>query len=188
MSTSNIASVLFPRTRRLIFRELVRATDNGLHIRELARRTGLDPTGIGRELVRLRSAGIVQDKKIGNLKVYSLNKTCPIYNELKFLTIKTVGLADELKDALEPLRQHIDEAFIYGSFASGTETSDSDVDIMVIGDVSLRQVVGVLSEVGMKVSRIINPTVLTVSEYNKRLTDNDGFITTINMGARINLI
>ncbi|MCX6645119.1 MAG: nucleotidyltransferase domain-containing protein [bacterium] len=175
-------------TRRLILRELVRIGDSGLHLRELARKTGLDASGVRKELKNLISAGVVIEKPIGNLKIFSLNKKSPIFSELKMLIVKTIGIADEIRDALQSLKGNIDIAYIYGSFASGTESPSSDIDLLVVGNLSLKQVVSAVSEVGRKLSREINPTVLTNKEFYLRLSQNDGFIVRINSGDKIELI
>lgn len=179
---------IFPKTRRLIFRELYRAGEKGLHLREIARRTGLDASGVRRELKNLIQAGVVTEQSIGNLKVYSFNKRSPIYPELKILIAKTAGVADVIRDALKPLAAKIDYAYIYGSIASGTESPDSDIDLMVVGNVSLKQVVGSVSKAGRELAREINPTVLKKSEYDLRLSKNDGFIARVNSGKKIELI
>jgi predicted nucleotidyltransferase len=188
MSTNIKKGGLFPMTRRLILRELVRIGEPGLHLRELARKTGLDASGVRKELKNLISAGVVTEKPIGNLRVFSLNKKSPIFSELKMLIVKTIGLADEIRDALQSLKGKIDLAYIYGSIAYGTESPSSDIDLLVVGNLSLKQVVSAVSEVGRKLSREINPTVLTNKEFHLRLSQNDGFIARINSGDKIELI
>jgi len=188
MSTINVASALFPRTRLLVMKELVLAGDKPVHLRELGRRTGLDPSGVGRELKNLEAAGIVSVYQSGNQKLYTLNRSCTVRDELVMLILKTVGLADEIGAALKPLAGKIDKAYIYGSFASGTQRFDSDVDLMVVGNVSLKQVVKAVSETGRKLSRVINPTVLKPDEYRKKLGDPGSFPSRIEDGPLIKLI
>ena len=188
MSTKGLASVIFGRTRRLLLRELVLAAQEPVHLRELARRSGLDPSGLKRELGSLSQAGVVLEETAGNQKTYRLNRRCPIYNELRMIILKTVGLADELRTALQPLGSKITKAFIYGSIASGTETSKSDVDLMVVGDASLREVVGAVSESARRLGRVINPTVLRQKEYSRQLEEQGSFVDRITSGPRIELI
>ncbi len=179
---------LFTRTRLLILRELVHIGDDRVHLRELARRAGLDPSGISRELKNLTGSGIVDESRIANLKLYSLNRHCPIYHELRMLMLKTVGFADQIRDALESLHPRIDHAYIYGSFASGTERADSDIDLMVVGDVRLREVTRAISGVGRKLGRVINPTVLSHDEYSRQLRKPKSFMQRVSSGDKIRLI
>jgi len=188
MSTSRVASSLFPLTRRLVFRQLMLAGDRGVHLRELARRTGLDAGGVQRELRKLTKAGIIVERPVGNQKEYSLNRRCPVYPELRMMIVKTIGLADELRSALEPLKARIHQAYIYGSFASGTDHPESDIDLMIVGRVSLREITKALSDAGRTLSRVINPTVLRPEEYEQRLRESNGFVQLVSSGDRITLI
>jgi predicted nucleotidyltransferase len=185
MSTKGLAASLLPLTRRLVLRELTLSKENPIHIRRIARQTGLDPSGVQREIKNLLESGIIVEERSGNQKLYSLNESCPIYQELRTIIIKTVGVADRLRDALTPLRGKIHEAFIYGSFASGTENADSDVDLMVIGDSSLKEIVSAVSSVGHEINRVINSTVISKAEFEKRLKEKDGFMTRVYKGSKI---
>ena len=187
MSTKDIASSLLPRTRRLLLTELVRSAAP-IHLRELARRTGLDPSGVQRELKNLVSSGIVIEKSAGNQKEYSLNVNCPIHPDLRMLIIKTTGLADHLRSALEAFKGKIILAYIYGSFADGTADAGSDVDVMIVGDIGLRTLAHPLAVVARELCREINPVTYKPSEYESELKTKGSFIYRIHNGPRIILI
>jgi len=135
MSATGLAESLFPRTRSAIFQHLFRNED-GLHLRELERRSGVNSRHLMRELHSLRAAGILVSKKVGNQVIYRLNPDCPIYADLRSIIRKTVGLADTLREELQPFASRIEGAYVYGSQASGDARPDSDIDLMVVGDVS----------------------------------------------------
>ena len=157
-------------------------SEEGSYVRELARRTGLNTNGVQRELRNLKAVGIVRSQRQGNQVQYSLNPQCPIYPELKMLIIKTVGLADVLRDALKPLATRIKVAFIYGSFARGKERADSDVDVMVIGDVSFGEVVSALVPAQEQLRLEVNPTVYPPAEFREKPASGKHFLTAV-MGA-----
>lgn len=144
--------------------------------------TGKNPTQLLRELKKLERAGIANSKRIGKQVHYSLEPACPIYPELRMLIIKTVGLADVLREALKPLVMKIKVAFIYGSFARGEERTDSDVDVMVIGDVSFGEVVSALVPAQEQLRREVNPTVYPPAEFREKLASGKHFLTAV-MGA-----
>jgi predicted nucleotidyltransferase len=73
--------------------------------------------------------------------------------------VKTAGIADILREALTPLSERIMVAFIYGSFAKGTETADSDVDVLFVGKAKLSEIVDLLVPVQQIVGREVNPSV-----------------------------
>ena len=169
-------------------RELVLATGEPTHLRELARRTGLDPSGILRELRNLSDAGIVLVHSVGNQRLFRLNRRCPVHDELRMIVLKTGGLADGLRSALQPLATRIEKAYVYGSIASGTDNSDSDIDLMVIGDVSLRAVVRATSKTGQLLGRVINPVVVRPAEFRRKMADADSFLRQVEIGPKIMLI
>jgi predicted nucleotidyltransferase len=188
MSTKGLATSLFPLTRCLVLRELVLASGKPLHIRELARLTGLNANGVHREIRNLLTPGIIIENRSGNQKLYTLNKRCPIYEDIRSLIIKTIGVADRIREALEPLKDKIHVAFIYGSFAAGTENSESDVDLMIVGDVRLRTVSGALLETRDELRKVINSTILGKHDFEEELKKKDGFIARITRGKKIFLI
>ncbi len=182
MRKKNIVESLFPLIRRLVLGELVRSKGESIHIHELARRVGKEAKSVYNELKNLENSSIVTSQRVGNQVHYSLNPACPVYPELRMLIIKTVGLVDVMRDALKPLAKKIKVAFIYGSFARGEERADSDVDVMVIGDVSFGEVVSALVPAQEQLRREVNPTVYPPAEFREKLASGKHFLTAV-MGA-----
>jgi predicted nucleotidyltransferase len=186
-SPVGLAEVLFPAARLAVLKHLADSAE-GLHLRELERRSGLNKHGLARELHALRDAGILLSVPIGRQVVYRLNPSCPIYEELRAIVRKTVGLAGVLARALEPFRDRIELAYIYGSQAKGDATAESGVDLMVVGDVSLREISGPAREAGRALHRIVNTTLYSPEEYRAELRTKDSFIEHVHGGVRIDLI
>ena len=152
--TKSLIETLFPKARIAVLSELSKAADTGLHLREIARRSGLNSKTVLREVHALRDADVLTAQRIGRQIIYRLNPDCAIYEELRSIIRKTVGLAGVLRGALEPLQDQIEFAYIYGSHATGTERPDSDVDLMVVGDISLRELSSPIRKAGRTVQRI----------------------------------
>jgi len=187
MSTKGLADVLFPRTRRNVLQQLAESQD-GLHLRELERRTGVNSRHLLRELRSLRDAGLLTATKVGNQIVYQLSPDCPIFEEIRSIVRKTIGLAKTLRESLEPLAARIELAYVYGSFAEGKERPDSDVDLMIVGEVSLREISPLLVEARRLIQREISPTLYRSEEYAEALRDSDSFVRRVHDGPRIDLI
>lgn len=179
---------LFPLLRRLVLAELVRTEGSDVNINELARRVGKDAKNVYNELKNLESSGIVVSKRTGNQVYYTLNRGCPIYPELRMLLIKTAGIADVLQDALEPIREKVRVAFIYGSVARGEERADSDVDVMVIGETSIADVIDGITKAEKELRREVNPSIFPVAEYKNKLAEGHHFIANVTKGEKIFLI
>ena len=60
--------------------------------------------------------------------------------------------------------------------ARGTAVASSDVDVCVIGDVSLAQIVGVFTPLHQRLGRVVNPVVLTIAEFRSQRASGDRFI------------
>jgi predicted nucleotidyltransferase len=188
MPTKRLIEALFPQSRSAILAALAAAGDEGLHLREIARRANLNSKTAMRELHSLRNVGILVSHQVGRQVVYRLNPDCPIYDELRSIIRKTVGLAAVLRVALEPLADRIEQAYIYGSHARGDERPDSDVDLMIVGKVTLREVSPRLREAGRTLHRVISPTLYTPEEYTRDLNANDSFVARVHNGERLDLI
>jgi predicted nucleotidyltransferase len=157
------------------------------YVRELERVTGEDYKNITLELRKLAGIGLLNSRKEGNLKYYSLDKEFLLYEELKSIFVKTRGTVPTLQKVLSKERD-IDFAFIYGSLASGEETAKSDIDLMVIGKIALEQLLKALREPERVLARDINPSLYDFSEIRKRLKENDSFITRVLNGPKILLV
>ncbi len=187
MSTKGLAEALFPRTRRDVLKQLSQSED-GLHLRELERRTGVNSRHLLRELHSLRDASILISKKVGNQVIYRLNPECPIHDELRAIIRKTVGLAGVMREALEPFADRIETAYVYGSHAGGDARADSDIDLMIVGEVTLREISSAIRAVGRTLQRVVNPTLYTPDEYATELRTENSFVHRVHSGSRIDLI
>lgn len=188
MSARGLGEVLFSRTRLEVLRELCQPGNPELHLREIERRTGLDSRGLLRELHQLREAGILTSRRVGRQVMYAMNPNCPVYPELTMLVTKTVGLADVVRDMLEPLADRIELAYIYGSFATGEAKADSDVDLMIVGHVTLRDLATPLRQAGERLGREVNATLYAPDAYGRELHVKDSFVSRVHRGPRLILL
>jgi DNA-binding transcriptional ArsR family regulator len=97
MSTNDVASALFSRTRAGVLAVLALAPELELHVREVARRAKLDASGVMRELRLLERHGILASRRAGRQKLYRMNQHSPLYAELSSIMRKTTGLADLIR-------------------------------------------------------------------------------------------
>lgn len=158
-----------------------------LYVREVERLTGEDYKNVSMELRNLKEIGLLSSRNEGNLKYFSLNKEFVIYEELKSIFMKTKGAVGILRKAVSTKR-HIDYAFIYGSFATGEERAESDIDVMIIGGISLEEVLALIRGPEEKLSREINVSLYGLQEIRKRVKDRDPFIMEVLEGSTIMLV
>jgi predicted nucleotidyltransferase len=184
----SLASALFTDRQVRIFRWLFGQPTRSFYLNELLRLTGLGSASLQQELKRLTDAGVLISERTGNLRMFRANTDSAVFAELVSLTRKTVGMEALLREALEPLHDKLAGAWIYGSIAKQTDTSDSDVDVMLVGDgLTLADVLQCLEPVERELARVINPTCYTVQEFERRKADPDSFVSKVWQQPRITL-
>lgn len=179
---------LFGRTRQALLALLYSRADEE-HLQEsLIQLAGLGRGTVQRELDFLARAGVVRRTVRGRQVYFQANAQSPIYAELRGLVVKTSGVADVLRGALARLSGRISVAFIYGSVAKGAERRGSDVDLMVIGDVSFTEVSEALSEAQKAIAREVNPSVYTPGDLRAKLKAKHHFLRTVLSAEKIFLV
>jgi DNA-binding transcriptional ArsR family regulator len=181
----SLATYLLGSTRTAILAALLMHPDDARHVRELARITGVSPGTLHRELMTLTSMGILLRDKVGRQVFYRANRECPIFPELAGLIRKTAGLVDVLREALRPLLRRVEAAFVYGSIPAGEAHSRSDVDLMVVGKVTLGEVVKALTRTQAVLQRDVNPTVSSRETFRANRKSKDAFIASIWTGPKL---
>lgn len=183
-----LSATLFGKTRRMVLALLYSHADESFYLRQVARTAGVGLGAVQRELKKLSEAGIIRRKTQGRQVYYQANPECPVYEELKSLVIKTVGIGEALKAALVSLADRICVAFLFGSLVRGDERSSSDVDIMVVGDVTFAEVVALLGRVQATIRREINPIVYPPEEFRSKLASDHHFLKKTLKGSKFFLI
>jgi len=187
-SAAPLADTLFGKTRRMVLGLLFSHPDEAFYTRQMARLLHLGLGALLRELQRLAAAGILLREAQGRQVYYRANRACPIYTDLQGLLLKTVGLADVLRAALAALAERIEVAFVYGSMAKGNAKAVSDVDIMVIGEVTFAEVVAALNPVQDTLRREVNPSVYSAEELKLRARTGNPFLMTVLRDPKLFLI
>ena len=187
-SLDQLAPALFGKTRRAVLGLLFAHPEEPLYLREIIRRAGLGQGTVQRELERLAESGLLMKRRQGRQVYYQPNPISPIFKELKSLLVKTAGVSDILRQTLSKIKDRIRAAFLCGSFARGGERPASDIDLVVIGNVSFGEVVSHLRSAQKLLSREVNPTVYTPAEFQKKLEAKHHFISTIVREPKIMII
>jgi predicted nucleotidyltransferase len=90
-------------------------------------------------------------------------------------------LAGPLQDALSEHREHIRAAFVYGSVAKGNDTARSDVDLMILSDsLTYPETYMALRDVEKRLGRTINPNVMSIRDWYRKLAAKSSFVTRVN--------
>lgn len=151
------------KTRVHILEEFLLNPGNEYHIREMARIVEATPIYVQKELKNLESLGLLGNRKKGNMMLYKLHTKSPIAEDLKRIFLKTESIGQAIMKELDT--KEIKFAFIFGSFAKGIETQTSDVDLLIVGDVSDNDVLRSISKTERRIGREINYILWTEEEF-----------------------
>ena len=183
-----LSTLMGSKLRAKVLGWLLMHPDGRYFVRQLEAILKEDSTNLSRELSRLAQCGILRCQSEGRQKYYQANKDCPVFVELSALVRKTVGLADVLHEALKPVAGRIRIAFVYGSQASGQATEQSDVDVLIVGEITFAQTVSALLPAQESLGREVNPSVYPAAEFLDKLAQGHHFLTRVMNGPKLFLI
>ena len=130
-------------------------------------------------LRRLESDELVSRERRGNVDLYSYNLSSPPARHLK--TFFNLSEVDELR---RRLRGVINKVMLFGSCAEGTDSKESDIDILVVTvdkEAAAKTIRKVESGTGRKISAVI----LTPLEFNGLREKDPAFYEQVNKGITL---
>jgi len=173
-------------TRAAVLGRLLLRPDEEVHLRELVRVTGFSPRSINKEVDRLVDAGILLERRSSNRRYLRANKSHQLFNDLRNIIDKTIGVVPALAAALAE-EKGIKLALLFGSAASGSEGPASDVDLLVVGSITLSSVLSITRPIQERIGRQINPVVMGIQEFRERRAKQEHFISTLLSGEIVTL-
>lgn len=185
----SLADALFTNTQQRVLARLFGQPGRSFYASELIALAEAGSGAVQRELARLAQSGLLTVKPVGNQKHYQANRAAPIFTELCGIVQKTVGLAEPLRAALEPLARQIEVAFVYGSVAKREDTASSDIDLMIVSDaLSFADTFEALEHASARLGRAVNPNILSRKELASGLKEGDAFLKRVLAQPKIWLI
>ena len=189
IQTDPILQALFTSQARVEVLKLFFLRSSSRHyMREVSSLTDQPVRAIQRELARLEDAGLLISSVEGNRKYFQANRQSPVFSELRALMVKTAGIVDQLKKILQKRSNAIHVAFIFGSFARGSETLASDIDLMIIGAITGRELSRLLKPLKEQLDREMNPVTIRAEEFQENVKKGDSFTQSILEEPKIFLV
>ena len=175
---------LFPTIRGELLAITLTQPDKWWYLSELAGLLRTTPSSLQRQLKALVDGGILQQRREGTRTYFQAESRSPLFPELRGLLEKMAGVVPTLRHALEPFRERIDCAFVYGSVARNQEHALSDVDVVVIGSVGLAELSPALRTVETRLAREVNVVSYSVREFRKKVAAKDHFLSQVLRGRK----
>jgi predicted nucleotidyltransferase len=185
----SLSEALFTTTQQKVLGLLFGKPDQSFYANEIARWAQVGKGSLMRELDRLQRAGVLTLTRQGNQTHYQANPDCPIYTELLGIARKTFGIAEPLRQALQPFAEQITWAFVYGSIAKDQANASSDIDLMLIGEgLHYSEVMERLMPMEEQLGRVLNPTLYTPDDWAAKLAAENSFVVRVAQQDKINLM
>lgn len=172
----NATDILFGKTRQAVLARLFDLPESSFYLRELSRQSGISPGALQHELKQLLEADLILRVPDGNRIAYRANTEHPIYSELHKLVRKTCGLTHQIQRSLESLAGQISFAALYGSTAKRTDHAHSDIDLLIVGDVTLSQVLESVRPLETLFDREISVRIFHPDDFRQRRLENQPFL------------
>ena len=188
MNDNLFCSGLFGKTRQAVLALLYGWADSSFYTKQILDAVKIGRGTVQRELKNLTDTGIITREVQGRQVYYQANAQCPIFNELKSIVRKTFGVADVIRQSLASVTDKIRVAFIFGSIARSADDRKSDIDVMVVGEISFGDIVNLLSTAEEKLGREVNAVVYPIAEFKQKVRDDHHFVKTVLDSEKVFLI
>jgi predicted nucleotidyltransferase len=185
---TSVGDLIFGQTRGRVLALLYGSPEESFFIRQIARQIATSVGSVQRELTLLADAGLIERSVLGSQVFYRANCEHPAFVELRALLAKTIGIFELLKTALTPLSDRIDFAFVYGSVARSEDKAASDIDLMVIGDVSLDEILDAVGALEKYLRRPVNATIYSLQDLKEKLGSGNHFLRSLEKSKKVFLI
>lgn len=146
----------------------VMLSDEQLTISDLARSLNLPFPTVQREVGRLVTAGILDDRRVGRARQLAANTDSPAYRPLRDLIMVAFGPRHVVADEFSRLDGLV-ELYIFGSWAARYQGEPGpppqDIDVLVVGDVDRDDAFEAAEKAGRRLGREVNPTVVSAARW-----------------------
>jgi predicted nucleotidyltransferase len=184
-----LSDALFSKVQQRVLALIFGHPERSFYTSEIMRNVHSGVGAVERELSKLERSGLVSVERIGNQKHYRANHAAPIFEELRGLVEKTVGLAEPIKKSFQPYADRIKSAFVYGSVARGADTARSDIDLIVIGnDLNYSDLYTAAQNVTTTLGRKLNPLFLSESDWHRKASESGSVFNKISRSPKIFIV
>lgn len=147
-----------------------------LHTNELIRRTGVNPNAMQRALVQLETSGLVQSRRLGNLRLWRMDPGHALYPSIREIFGRTRGVPATLT---KDLTGSVEFAFIFGSYVTAQDDSTSDIDVFVVGENDWGALSKIIFDTGREVSRELRPIVWSTNDLARPTPRQSAFLESV---------
>lgn len=157
------------------------------YVRQLVRLTDEEINSVRRELANLQKSGVISSEWRGNRLYYWADKQSSLFFNLLTIANQSSGLGLKLQNKNETLGT-IKLVFYSNKFVTGDKRTPDDIDLVIVGDVSLREIDSFIKQEQEVRGYEINYMVMGKGEFRLRRQKRDQFIVDFFLGNPIAII
>lgn len=170
---------LINNSQRKIIEEIFR--NPGIHLREIIKKTRLSPNYVSGYVNLLVNRGVIKEERLGKKRAYlrrfHLNFFSPLTKNL-FMLVKEEekeGLFKKypkLKPVFEQIGNEtggIDFVLVYGSYARLAAEKDSDLDLLIAGNIKSKEGI---REILVSLDIEVSIKIETLRDFKERMNDS----------------
>ena len=188
MRRSPVLDALFPEVRQEVLAATLLSPEKWWYMSELAGHLGTSPSSLQRELDALTASGVLERKQDGRRIYYKARTGSPVFHDLEGLFSKTAGIISVLQSEMSRFAGNVKWAAVYGSIARGEEAAESDVDLLLVGNISTADLIPMLRRIERRFARAINLKRYSDTEFREKMRGRDHFLTSVMKGKLVTLI
>ncbi len=155
------------------------------YLMRIVRATGKVLIQVQRALKRLEESGLVNKIIRGNKAYYQANANHSVFKDLKKVIIRTIIFSHKIESELSLIKDKIIYGFIFGSTARNGDASTSDVDIFLVGDLTLEEAGNLSYPLSIELGREVNTVIYTLKDFRKKIKEEHTFITEVIRNPKI---
>jgi predicted nucleotidyltransferase len=184
--TLSLSDALFSKVQQRVLALLFGQPERSFYTSEILRHVDSGVGAVDRELSRLHRCGLLTVERVGNQKHFRANKLAPVFEELRRLLEKTVNVTEPLKKSFEQHASGIRSAFVFGSVANGSDTADSDIDVLVIGDdLNYSDLYSAAQEAELMLERPVRPLFMSPQDWQRHVSDEGSVMNKISQSPKL---
>jgi len=115
------------------------------YVRQLVRLVDEEINSVRRELDNLQKSGLIASERRGNRLYYCADKQSPLFSDLLIIANQSSGLGLKLQNKNETLGS-IKLVFYSYKFMTGEKRQSDDIDLVIVGDVSIREIESLIKQ------------------------------------------
>jgi predicted nucleotidyltransferase len=123
-------TLITSKTRKKLLLKFFLNSSSYAYLRNLEQELEESPNALRIELAKFEKANMLISEHEGNKKMYRVNLTHPLFNDIRNIILKTIGF-DQIIDKVISKMGEVDKVYITGSFAKGINSNI--IDLIFVG-------------------------------------------------------